>query len=223
MATIMMSFNNNPNVGLYGFVTEKFALVGREVSKDAIKELERILKVPVHSISIAGTSFIGVFIVGNTKKILVPSITFESELKVLDKLKIKYEVFETDLTCLGNNIALNEHGAFVNPDFSDQEIKKLENIFKVPVKRINIADSETPGACMVINKDKALIHRDISKEDTKLVEKTLKVKTVSGTINMGVPQVKSGILCNGKGMIIGTISGPAEIMNAEEGLGFIEG
>ncbi|MFH1770250.1 MAG: translation initiation factor IF-6 [archaeon] len=223
MATIMMSFNNNPNVGLYGFVTDKFALVGREVGANAVKELERILEVPVHIISIAGTSFIGVFVVGNEKKILVPSITFESELKVLDKLKINYEVFETDLTCLGNNIALNKNGAFVNPDFSAQEIKKLESIFKVPVKKINIADSETPGACMVINGDKALVHRDISKEDNKLIEKTLKVKTFSGTINMGSPQIKSGILCNSKGMIIGAISGPAEIMNAEEGLGFIEG
>ncbi|MFH1589604.1 MAG: translation initiation factor IF-6 [archaeon] len=223
MATIMMGINNNPNIGLYAFVTNKFALVGREARTSIVKEMERILEVPVHRIAIAGTSLIGVFLSGNEKKLLVPSITFERELKELDRLKIKYEVFQTDLTCLGNNILMNKNGALVNPDFSDEEVKKLKSILKIPVEKFGIAKTETPGACAVINGDKALIHRDTSSIETKKIEKVLKVQTMPGTVNMGVPQIKSGVLCNNKGLIIGELCGPAEIMNTEEALGFIEG
>ncbi|NQU98478.1 translation initiation factor IF-6 [Candidatus Woesearchaeota archaeon] len=223
MTTSLMTFNKNPNIGLYAFATDKYVLVGREVASNTVKELKRIFEVPVHKINIAGTSFIGVFIVGNEDLILVPSITFESELKELTKLKIKYEVFQTDLTCLGNNIALNKNGMLVNSDFSDNEIKRLKDIFKVPVKKISIADTETPGACIAMNKGKALIHRDATTTETKTIEKILKVKTIPSTINMGVPYLKSGIICNKNGLVIGEISGPAEVMNAEEGLGFIDG
>jgi len=222
MTTALMTFNKNPNIGLYGFATNKFVLVGKEVNKKTAKELERIFEVPVYKINIAGTSLIGVFIVGNEDLILVPSITFESELKQLDKLKIKYEVFKTDLTCLGNNIALSEHGALINPEFSDYEIKKIKAFFKVPVRRISIGETETPGSCIVLNKDQALIHRDTATKNIKLIEKILKVKAIPSTINMGVPYVKSGILCNEKGLVIGKNSGPAEVMNAEESLWFTE-
>ncbi|MBU1201714.1 MAG: translation initiation factor IF-6 [Nanoarchaeota archaeon] len=223
MATVLMSFNNNPNVGLYAFVTDKFALVGREVNKNYLDELARILKVPVHSINIAGTSLVGVFLVGNSDLVLVPSITFDGELEQLKKLGINYKVFNTDFTCLGNNIVMNENGALVSEDLPEKDVKNLSKILDIPVKRIQIADTTTPGSCIILRGDKALIHRGASQEEIKIIEKTLKVKTISTTINLGIPYIKSGILCNDNGMIIGEASGPAEVMNAEEGLGFIDG
>ncbi|MBC8494759.1 translation initiation factor IF-6 [archaeon] len=223
MATTMMDFNNNPNVGLFGFATNNYILVGKEISDETVKEIKRIFELPVHKINIAGTSLIGVFIAGNDDVILVPGITFESELEELDKLKIKYKVLKTDLTCLGNNIIVSESGVLVNENFSTSDIKIIKEVFGLPVEKMSIANTEIPGACIVTNRDKALIHRDTSSYEIKFIEKVLKVKTIPGTVNLGVPYVRSGILCNKKSMIIGESSGPAEIMNAEEALGFIEG
>ena len=134
MTTALMNFNKNSNIGLYVFVTNEFALVGREVHNKELKELRRILEVPMHTISIAGTSLVGFFLAGNEDLVLVPSITFDHELEKLKKLKINYSVFESDFTCLGNNISLTKHGALVNPEFPDKEVKLLEKTLKVPVK-----------------------------------------------------------------------------------------
>jgi|FLOH01.1.fsa_nt_gi translation initiation factor 6 len=223
MGTILLNFNQNPNIGLYAFVTDKFALVGREVDANSIKEMERILKVPIHQISIAGTSLIGVFLAGDENLVLVPSIVFDNELKALEELKIPFQVFKTDLTCLGNNMYVGKHGILMSSEFTSVEEKEIEKIFDRPVQIIDIADSITPGACLVVNGDKGLIHRDASSQEIKLVEKTLKIKIEAGTINMGVPHIKSGLINNSNGLIIGHGSGPAEIMNAEESLGYIEG
>lgn len=223
MVTKLIGFNKNPNVGLYGFATDKYVLIGREVSDEQVEELKDVFKVPIHQLNIAGTSLLGIFLVGNENLLLVPSIVFDHELKVLDKLKVKYEVFKTDLTCLGNNIFMNEHGMLINSDFKESEVKKLKELYDLPIKKLSIADTETPGSDIVLRGDKALIHRDTSSEETEIIEKTLKVETIPGTVNMGVPHVKSGILCNKNGMIIGDLSGSAEIINAEESLGFIDG
>lgn len=222
MATSLINFNKNPNIGLFGFVTDKFALVGKEVNETAVEEIERILKVPVHTLNIAGTSLVGVFVAGNSEKIVVPHIIFDSEKKILDDLGIKYEVMKTNMTCLGNNIVMNENCALVNPDFEDVIVEKIKSIFGVDAKKMSIADTETPGSCIIIRKDKALLHRDASIEEAELIEGLLKVETIHSTINMGSPYLKSGILCNKNGLMIGDISGPAEVMNAEEELGYLD-
>ena len=95
MHLLMTNINGNPNVGLYGFANNKYVLVGREVPAALAQEIGKVLNVPVHQISIAGTSLLGVFLAGNDHKLLVPSIAFDSELRVLDKLGIPYAVIET--------------------------------------------------------------------------------------------------------------------------------
>ncbi len=222
MATILLGFNNNPNIGLYAFVTDKFALVGRELDDITVAEIQRVLDVPVHRVSIAGTSLIGVFLTGNSDMVYVPGIAFENELEDLKKLGIDYTVFNTDLTCLGNNIILNKHGAIMSSQFSNQDVIKFKKLVpKLKVEVSDIADTNTPGACIAINGNLALIHRDISPAQSDLLESTLKLELVPTTINLGVPYIKSGILCNDKGLIIGEASGPAEITYAESGLGYI--
>lgn len=223
MGTVLLSFNKNSNIGLYGFVTNNYALVGREVDVKCVEEIKRILKVPVHQVNIAGTSLLGVFLVGNDDILLVPGIAFNHELERLEELGIRYKVFETELTCLGNNMVVNENGAVISKDFSEKDVTTLRKLLDLPVKKVHIADTSTPGSCIVINGEKGLVHKDISSEEIKLIEDILKIELLLGTVNMGSPYIKSGILCNDKGMIIGESSGPAEIMNAEEALGFIDG
>jgi len=220
--TILQSFNKNPNIGLYVFSTDKYVLVGKEIKDSDVEELKRVLNVPVHQITIAGTSLLGVFIAGNEDIILVPFITFDSELEKLKELNIKFEVFQTNFTCLGNNMIFNDKGCLVSKEFSDKEVERLRTLLDMPVRKINIADTSTPGASIVINGEKAIIHRDATPAQVEEVEKILQVITTPTTINLGVPYVKSGIICNKFGLAIGEASGPAEIMYAESGLGFVD-
>ncbi|MBU0667311.1 MAG: translation initiation factor IF-6 [Nanoarchaeota archaeon] len=222
MVTKKMSFNSNPNVGLYGYATDNYVLVGYEVPEKELKELERIFGVPVHRISIAGTSLLGVFLVGTNELLLVPPITFDYELEKLKKLGINYKVFETDLTCLGNNIVLTEHGILVNPEFDNAGMKKLKSLFNLPIKKLSVFETDALGAVMITRSGYCLLHRDASSQEIKIIEETLKVKVTTGTVNMGSPYIRTGMLCNKNGLIVGDISGGPEIVNAEEALGFLD-
>lgn len=216
------TFNTNPNIGLYMFCNNSFCLVGHEVPDKELPMIEEALKVPVHKISIAGTSLVGVFITGNNDFIMVPDIIRDDEIEELERLKIPFKIISTKLTALGNNIFFNEKGCLVNPEYSEGDIKQLEMITKLPVKVISIADSETPGAVLVANSTHAIIHNDATEEEIANISSFLGVKISNATINFGVPYLKSGFVCNDNGFVVSEKSGGPEIAYIDEFMGYAQ-
>ena len=216
-----ININGNPNIGLYGFCTDEYCLVGKEVTADIVKKIKEVLKVPVHKITISGTSLIGVLVNGNSNKLLVPNITRDEELAVLKKLKIDYEFIDTKLTAFGNNILCNDHGAIVNPDFSAVVKKKIRQALNVKLHPGTIADIEVVGSCIAFNSETAVIHAGATQEDIDEIESLLRVKCEKATANFGSPYLRSAILSNSNGFLIGDASTGIEIATIDEGLGFL--
>jgi translation initiation factor 6 len=171
--------------------------------------------------TIAGTSLIGIFASGNKNCLLVPKIIFPQELEILDKHKIKYAVIDTKHTCLGNNIICNDKGCIVSNDYGERELKAFRTTLKVDVVKSRIAGLNTLGSLAVHTKKGILCHHDILEQEAELIKKILKVEVFTGTVNMGVPFIGSGVLCNNHGFIIGDASGGPEISNVDSSLGFI--
>ncbi|MBW2983290.1 translation initiation factor IF-6 [Candidatus Woesearchaeota archaeon] len=215
------SFNGNPNVGLYGVATDDMLLIGKEVPEDKDGMLEEVLGLPVKRVSIAGTGLLGVFCLWHDGKLLVPGITFDHELEDLEALGVAYEVIDTDLTCLGNNVLVGLKSALAHPDFTDAELSRLSDALGLPVERATIMEVESVGAVGVTKAEKGLFHRDIPPEAIKDLESQLGLDITQGTVNMGNPYVKSGVLVTNHGFIIGDASGGPEVRNADEALGFI--
>jgi translation initiation factor 6 len=220
---LVTNYNSNPNVGLYGFATDKYCLLGTEVPEELIEEIREVLDVPIIRMNIAGTSLLGVFLNGNKNCLIVPKIAFENELKILEDHKIKYKLIETKITCLGNNIICNDKGCVVSNEYGEKEIKAFKDALKVDVVKTEIAELNTLGSLAVHTKKGLLCHHEILEHEAELLKKVLKVEIFTGTVNMGVPFIGSGILCNNKGFIIGDMSGGPEIVNADEALGFMRG
>ncbi|HYD03605.1 MAG TPA: translation initiation factor IF-6 [Alphaproteobacteria bacterium] len=219
---LVTNFNSNPNVGLYGYACDKYCLIGSEVPDSIVDDLKEVFNVPIIRTNIAGTALLGVFLSGNNNCLLVPKIAFANELETLDKHKIKYKLIDTKLTCLGNNIICNDNGCLVSDDYGEREIKAFKEALKVPVFRAKIAGHTTLGS-LAVHTDKGLLcHHEVLEHEAKLLKKVLKVEIFTGTVNMGVPFVGSGILCNNNGFIIGDASGGPEIVNADESLGFLD-
>ena len=224
-----LTLKGENNIGLLIYANDKFALVPKTTEKKDIEKIQDILKVPCYKVSIAGTPLIGVFLVGTNEKILVPEIIFDKELEELKKIGKEHDteilVFNTELTCLGNNILISGNKALVNPDYREEEIKKLEKVLGIKAEAVTIADVEIIGATAVINhnKKRALVHREALTKDLELIEKTFSVKAETGSVNMGSPYVKSGIVCNKNGFLMGAESGGPEITNADEVLGYLGG
>ncbi len=217
----IVSFDNNPNIGLYAFATDEYCLIGEDVPDKHEEELHNILKVPIYRITIAGTGLIGAFCAGNSNCLLVPEITFKHELQKLDELGIHYKMIYSKLTALGNNVAVNNHAAIVNPEFSDGNINQLQKVLNVPVKRAKISDLDTVGSCISITNKGALVHRDIKSFEMQMLEDIFGFEILEGSVNMGNPYIHSGIIANSNGFLIGGQSGGPEINNADEALGFL--
>ena len=221
MHILTANIHGNPNIGLYAYANDKFCLVGHEVPSSLVKQMEKVLKVPCHKLTIAGTSLIGVFVTGNNKCLLIPEITYKKELKILEKLKIKYEIINTKHTALGNNILCNDKGCLVSSEFEQTAIKQIEKALMLKPKIAKIADLDIVGSLAVHNKMGCLLHRDCEVFELKNVEKTLKIECDIGTINFGNPYIRSGVVANSNGFIIGSLSTGPEIDNVDHVLKFI--
>ncbi len=221
MHILTTNINGNPNLGLVGDCNNDYCLVGKEVPESRAEKIGQALKVPVHRINICGTSLLGVFLAGNSKMLLVPHIAFDDEIEELNKLGIKHTIIKTDLTALGNNLLCNDKGCLANPDFSANVKKQIRQALDVTLHPGVIADLNIVGSLAVLNSKGCLVHQDITKAEEKEIKGLLGLNCITGTVNMGNPFIKSGVLCNDKGFVIGDQSGGPEITNADEALGFI--
>lgn len=217
----MTNFHGNPNVGLYGFANDEFCLLGKEVSHHQALEVEKVLNVPVHQVSLCGTGLIGAFCAGNNHMLLVPSIAFHHELDALDKLHIKYKVIKTKMTALGNNLLCNDHGCLASPEFSADTKKEIRQALGVALKPGTIAGLDTVGSSAAVNKHGGVIHRDIGKAELDYIEDLLQTVLETGTVNMANPMIRSGVICNAKGFVVGDHSGGPEVNNIDHALGFL--
>lgn len=222
MHILLANIHGNPNIGLYGFANDSFCLLGMEVPEELAEKIGETLRVPVHRITLCGTSLIGVFCAGNNHKVLLPEIVFKDELEVLDRLGIPYEVLKTRMTALGNNILCNDHAVLVNPDYSADVKKRIRQALNVTLRPGTIAGAEIVGSCGVWNRNGLYLHRDIEDSELDMIASVFNAPYETGSVNLGSPYVHSGILCNSRGFVVGDKSGGPEITLIDEALGFIE-
>lgn len=222
MKILTTTIEGNPNVGLYGFCNDKFCLLGKNIPGNLVKKIEKTLKVPVHQIQLCGTNLIGVFCAGNNEKIIVPDICFKHELKELDKLKINYETIKTKNTALGNLILCNDNAAVVSSVFSADTKKEIRQKLNLKVVPLDLDEYEAVGSIAVLRNNNGVCMRNIKKKDMNKIEDVLEVNLTLGTVNFGSMFIKSGVLTNSNGMVVGENSTGIELGILDEGLGFLD-
>ncbi len=213
MHALKISFNNNPNIGLYSIATDEYCLLGLDVPKKSAEKISKALEVPAHRLNICGTSLWGVFCAANKNCLLVPSLAFDSELRALKPLGIKYKVIKTRQTALGNNILCNNKGCVVNPEFSADAKKEIRQALGVKLRPGTIAGLETVGALGAVNDSAGIVHQDITKAELEYIGDALEIDISTGTISFGTPYMRSGLLVNSKGFAVSASSTPIEIQD----------
>lgn len=216
------TINGNPNIGLYGFCNDTYCLLAPEFTPEQVATIQKVLNVPVYQIKIAHTSLIGALVTGNSRILLVPNIADDQELMLLKRLNLTYAVIPSKITALGNAILCNDAGALVHREYSADVKKIIRQALHVRLHPGEIANTEVPGSCVVHNSRAAVIHAFATQEQMKEVEDLLGVPCVKGTVNFGSPYIRSGLLANSHGMVIGAASTGIEIENIYEALGFLQ-
>ncbi|MEM4717176.1 MAG: translation initiation factor IF-6 [Desulfurococcaceae archaeon] len=218
-----MSFFGNPNIGIYAFVNDKVLIYPPGIGKDDIEEINSVLRANPIEMKIAGTILNGVFLAGNNTAILIPHIIFDHELEELRKsirelgIDIELVVLESKYTALGNLVLCNSYGCLASPLIEDKEIKKVENIIGVEVYKTRLVNLDIPGSIAVVNDKGGVIHPDSSDDDLKTIKNILKIDVEHSTVNGGVPYVKSGLLANNRGVVVGGGTTGPEVLRIKTG------
>lgn len=216
MHVTKMGIGGHGLVGLYILPLNNVVLVGPEVPETNYKEIEGIFGAPIVPLTIAGTGLLGVFCATDGEKLAVPSIIFDHEEALLKKHDIPYVNVPGSLTCLGNNITITKKGMLVNPAYEQDALDALVNFFAVPVKPYELDGIPTIGSFIAHNSTCALASHDFTDKELDMLSNFLGLEFMTGTVNMGSPQVHSGLAVNDHGLVIGEFSGGPEVVNADE-------
>jgi translation initiation factor 6 len=217
------SYVGDPNIGLYVVATNKF-VIAPDNNIDGLN----ILSENIVYTKISETDFIGIFVVANSKGVLLPSIMgdmrfnkLKEDIYKIDK-NINVEILDDiDVTALGNLIVCNDDYALISPLLENYK-EKIENVLKVEVFVSKLIDMDIVGSVCVATNKGFLLSSNAEKEDYEFVENVFKIEGDIGSVNFGSPFVKSGIIVNDKSVLIGTQTSGPEITRIDEAFGFLK-
>jgi translation initiation factor 6 len=213
------NFNGDPNVGLYGFATDKYCLIGVDPHKLRKRMLE-VLGVPMINLPLASSTLIGLFASGNRNGIILTKLVEKHEV---DKLKaelpnINVLVLKSTSTALGNLILCNDRGCLIPEKFSEFR-KGIADTLDCEVATGTVAGLELVGSAAVASNIGCLCHHETTEDEAKLLEGLLKAKVDVGTVSFGSPFIKSGLIVNSSGVVVSDRSTGPELGRAAEVFG----
>lgn len=211
--------NTDPNVGLYGFATDKYCIMGAEPKKHVLQKMKEALGVPIIVSHIAESEIAGLFAAGNSNGILLTKIVEGYEVKRMKKLlDVNFLTIKSKETAIGNLVLCNDRGCMVSPVLKRYR-KTIADCLGVEVDTGVIAGFDIVGSTAIASNRGCLCHRAASEQELKKVEDLLKVKTDVGTVGFGSPFIKSGLIVNSNGVVIAQTSTGPELGRIDEVFG----
>ena len=210
------SFLGDPNIGLYGFATDNYCLLGINPHKSVLENLIKTIGLKPKITTIAGTELLGLFVVGNSNGIIVPKIIEDDELEKLKKyFNINIEVVRSRETALGNLILCNDNGCIISRSISRFK-KIISDTLDCEVELGTVSGLNIVGSTAAVTNVGCLCHREAKEREMKNIENILKVKVDVGTVGYGSPFIKSGLIVNSKGILYAEGTTGAELGRIEE-------
>jgi translation initiation factor 6 len=218
MAVILADVFGSPNIGVYSFCSEELVIVPPGLTNRKMNQFAETLGVDVCKTTIGGSTLVGALVTGNSHGLLVPHIIQDYELDRIREFS-DVAVVDSRWTALGNVVLANDFGAVVHPDSSEEIVTAVSKQLQVKPVQAKIGTLPLVGALGIASNRGAIIAHTALNEERVVVESALKVDVELGTTNGGVPFVRSGILANSKGAVVGPLTRGAELMQITRTLG----
>jgi len=191
-------------IGVFMFASNRIALISPDAYK-LIPTIRRILEVEPVIVTIAGSGIIGVMVAGNDYGLLLPHIAREDEVRLIKQsFEGNVMIVKSRHTALGNICLANNRAALVHEDlYRDfkEAIKDALNVEVVAAGRI--AGLSLVGSAAFVNNIGGLVHPDATDEDLKFLGDLFGVRFDVGTVNFGIGFIRSGLVGNDRGLLIG--------------------
>lgn len=215
------TFFGTAEVGLFATATDSVCIVPPQLKPRQGRLIEEVLGVEVIPTTIAGSFLIAPMVAGNSSGLVISMMALDEEVEQIKKKAgdLNILVLRSRYTAVGNLILANDKAALVSSLFKKREVKEIEDTLGVEVAQGRIAGRTYVGSLAVVTNEGGLIHVEASEEEGEALSKLFNVEILPGTVNNGVPFVRSGIIANSRGAIIGSLTTGPELMNISRALG----
>jgi translation initiation factor 6 len=210
----LTDFHGNPNIGIYVFANDRFAIVPKDTDRKFINLLKENLKVKeVVSTNIAGVTVIGAMVSGNENFLILPHNVLDDEVQTIkNALSIDVIILPSKKTAIGNIMLIDEKRALVHFSLENEAIKMIEDSMGVEVFKGSIAMLPLIGSSVVANKHGILANPNITFDEKKNLENIFKKTVDTGTVNHGFQFIRTGIVANSYGALVGSKTTGLETM-----------
>ena len=212
----------NPNIGVYVFANNELAIVPPIVDPRFEEILLRVLRIEkIVRTKVGDTVLPGVMVAGNDKGILIPRTVRDEELRAIkDNFSGNIAVIKAPPNALGNIVVSNSRAAMIYRDLDDGTAKLIKETLDVEVVvRGTIAGLVTVGSAAVVTNRGGVVHPDAGEDELKQLSELFKVVFDVSSVNFGVFFVRSGIVANDHGVIVGSRTTGPEILRISRILG----
>ncbi len=219
---LQTQFLGRETLGVYARATDELCLVPHNLPDDLFEEAKEALEVPLHRVTIGGTSIVGALAAANSRGVLVSDIVRQHEIKRFKDLDLEVGVLEGQVNAAGNAVLCNDNGAIVDPRCPEELLDVVEGTLGVEAEYGTVGGVRTPAAAALATNQGVLVHPKASEAEIATVEDILDVPSMPGTVNHGSPYVGSGVAANSQGALIGTATTGPELNRLEDALGYLD-
>jgi translation initiation factor 6 len=218
MPVILADVFGSPNIGVYCFANESIAIVPPGLTQRKMGQFTETLGVQVCSTTVGGSTLVGALVTGNSNAVLVPHTIRDYELERIQEFA-RVVVVDSKWTALGNVVLANDSGALIHPEASEEISRAVSDELRLRPTRGTSGSLGFVGALGVATNKGALLSPNTLEEERIVARSALHVEADLSSTNGGVPFVKSGILANSKGAVVGPLTRGAELMQISRTLG----
>jgi len=207
LAVYLSSVVGSPSVGVYSLVTDKVVIVPKLVPLKKAERLGEWLKVKLIHTSVGGSVLVGALACANSNGILLPHFVRDEEISAIKSVFDGIiTVTETKKNAYGNMVLANDRGAIVDPRVKETQVKQISETLGVETVPSEIAGLPYVGSLAVATNQGVLAHPLLKDSERTVLEDLLKVPVDVGTVNCGIPYVKTGLICNSHAAVAGSMT-----------------
>ena len=215
------TFFGTAEIGLFAVPTENICLIPPRLKLRQKRLIQEVLGVKAISTTLAGSILLSPMAAGNSNGLILSKMVLDEEIEKIKKSAgdINIGLLESKYTAVGNLILVNDRAALMSTILPKKAEKLIQDILGVEVIRGRIANRSYVGSLAIVTNEGGLVYAGVSEDEEKWMSEIFKVTFLPGTVNDGVKFVRSGIIANSKGAIIGSVTTGPEMMTISRALG----
>ncbi|UNQ72630.1 translation initiation factor IF-6 [Infirmifilum sp. NZ] len=216
MSVDLAEIFGTPQIGVFVFINDEFALIPFDAPSKFEEKVVETLKVEALRATVAGSRLLGVLLCGNNNGVVLPRTVLESELSSIKQMGLNVVVLEeVRETGIGNLVLVNDKGCVVSPLLPEKAVKSVEETLSVECEARYLGESPFVGSLAVVTNKALALPPFVTDEEVSELQSILKVQAGLLTVNRGRMFLRSGIIANTKGALVGNETTGHELMQIQ--------